>query len=163
MLRISFDLDDTLICYQDGVACEPNRVPRLLRPWYREPIRAGAPALMRELSAQGWDVWVYTTSNRPPGPLRVWFGFYGVRLGGVVNQDIYDRWAARNGGRSGKPSKYPPGWNIRLHVDDSDGVEWEGRRHGFSVVVVSPDDPDWADRVREAAARYADIQPRSPG
>lgn len=40
---ISFDLDDTLICYQPGTPREPNRVPRLLRPWFREPLIQAGP------------------------------------------------------------------------------------------------------------------------
>jgi hypothetical protein len=52
-------------------------------------------------------------------------------------------------GRHG-PSKYPPAFGIDLHVDDSEGVGLEGQRYGFAVVVVSPEDPDWAARVLEA-------------
>jgi hypothetical protein len=40
-----------------------------------------------------------------------------------------------------------------MHVDDSDGVRLEGRRHGFRVVVVSPDDADWTRKVLAAAGR----------
>ncbi len=52
-------------------------------------------------------------------------------------------------GRHG-PSKYPPAFGIDLHIDDSEGVGLEGERHGFTVVVVSPEDPDWVTRVLEA-------------
>jgi hypothetical protein len=48
------------------------------------------------------------------------------------------------------PSKYPPAFNIDLHVDDSEGVRMEGDLHGFRVVVVRPDDEDWTQKVLEA-------------
>ena len=41
-MRISFDLDDTLICYEAGVASEP-RLPWYLRLFISdEPLRLGA-------------------------------------------------------------------------------------------------------------------------
>jgi hypothetical protein len=79
----------------------------------------------------------------------------GVRLGGVVNQTIHDRVIGRSFSAGGHPSKYPPAFGINLHVDDSEGVAVEGKLHGFAVVVVRPDDPDWVERVLEAVAEAA--------
>jgi hypothetical protein len=45
------------------------------------------------------------------------------------------------------PSKFPPAFNIQLHVDDSEGVAMEGRAHGFRVCVVSPHEAVWTERV----------------
>ena len=39
--------------------------------------------------------------------------------------------------------------------DDSEGVSLEGERHGFAVVVVSPEDVGWAVRVLEVVERKA--------
>lgn len=142
-MRISFDIDDTLVC------CPPVPSEQVI-PWWRrwrypEPLRRGTRSLMEELLRRDCEVWVYTTSHRPPRYLRGWFRSFGVRLGGVVNQDRHERVVGRQG-----PSKYPPAFGIDLHVDDSEGVGEEGRRHRFAVVVVSPGDPDWACRVLKA-------------
>jgi hypothetical protein len=64
-------------------------------------------------------------------------------------------------GRQG-PSKYPPAFGIDLHVDDSEGVAEEGRRHRFAVVVVSPRDPDWAARVLAAVGGGPDRHRLTP-
>ena len=148
-MRISFDLDDTLICYQPGVPSEPA-----LR-WYLrlvagdEPLRLGARALMRGLVDRGWELWIYTTSNRDPGAVRRWFRCHGVRIAGVVNQDMHDaRFRRSRGDRP--PSKNPGAFGIALHVDDSDGVRLEGGQHGFNVVVVAPEDTAWTDKVWQA-------------
>jgi len=154
LVRISFDIDDTLICSQDDAPREPNRVPRLLRPWFRESLRAGARDLMRGLAAEGHEIWVYTTSLRDPARLKLWFRLYGIPIRRVINDAEHDRIMARLG-FTDRPSKYPSHFNIDLHVDDSEGVALEGRRHGFAVVVVSPTDPDWAMRVRAAVAHHA--------
>ena len=153
-MRISFDVDDTLVCYGDEVAYEPSRVPLLLRPWFTEPLRAGAPDLMRELIRDGHEVWIYTTSLRDPWHMKRWLGFYGVRITDVINDTIHMAYLKKHGYQRG-PSKLPSAWRIDLHVDDSEGVQWEGNEHGFSVVVVAPDDPDWAQKVRTAVARLA--------
>jgi hypothetical protein len=100
---------------------------------------------MEELLRRRCEIWIYTTSYRSPRYLRAWFRSFGITLGGVVNQDCHDRIIGRQG-----PSKYPPAFGIDLHVDDSEGVWIEGQKHHFAVVVVSPNDPDWASRVLEA-------------
>jgi hypothetical protein len=145
-MRISFDIDDTLVC---GPTVLTEQHLAWWRRWlYDEPLRRGTRALMHELLRRQWEVWVYTTSYRSPRYLRGWFRSLGVVLGGVVNQDLHQRVVGRYG-----PSKYPPAFGIDLHVDDSAGVGEEGRRHHFRVIVVSPEDPDWAERVLEAAGR----------
>lgn len=148
-MRVSFDLDDTLICYGTGTPREPRPA------WYwraiasDEPLRRGARALMRSLRDRGCELWVYTTSHRPPLSVKLWLRSYGVRVRRVVNQDVHDRHLRRT------PSDYPPSKNPRafgidLHVDDSDGVRVEGEQHSFRVVVVSPDDEAWAGKVLAA-------------
>jgi hypothetical protein len=37
-----------------------------------------------------------------------------------------------------------------LHVDDSEGVRMEGDEHGFRVVVVSPEDRYWTQKILRA-------------
>jgi hypothetical protein len=148
-MRISFDIDDTLICYQPGAQYEPNRVPRILRYWFREPLRLGTINLMEGLTQQGHSIWIYTTSYRTPWLLRLWFRLYGIRIGQIINQRRHEQIVKPDGFRRW-PSKYPPAFGIDLHVDDSEGVGMEGREHGFRAVVVSPEDPLWTERVLKA-------------
>ncbi len=49
--------------------------------------------------------------------------------------------------------KLPSAFDIDLHVDDSEGVQIEGQHHGFRVVVVRPDDQQWAQQVLGAVAQ----------
>ena len=149
-MRISFDLDDTLICYQAGVPQEP-RLSWFVRLFVNdEPLRMGTSELIRQLRQRGWEVWVYTTSNRSPAAVRRWFRCHGVRIDGMVNQDVHDLHLRRSP-LDRPPSKNPAAFDIDLHVDDSDGVRMEGEQHGFEVVVVTPDDRDWITHVLRAA------------
>src|SRR5690242_19329468 len=88
-MRISFDLDDTLICYDPAVPCENSRVPWLLRHWFKEPLREGAVALMRDLATRGCRICVFTTSYRSPRQVKWWLRFYGVHVETVINQQAY--------------------------------------------------------------------------
>lgn len=149
-MRISFDLDDTLICYQAGVPQEnrPGFWWRLLAPG--EPLRLGARELLRRLRDDGWEIWVYTTSHRDPFSVYLWLRAYGIAVGRVINQSRHEQHTRRQGFRY-PPSKLPSLWGIHLHVDDSVGVEEEGKQHGFRVVVVQPDDLAWTRHVLAAA------------
>lgn len=149
-MRISFDLDDTLICYASDVP----REPRL--PWYKrliagdEPLRQGTRKLIADLQARGWEVWIYTTSRRPVHAVRRWFWCHGIQLAGMINQSIHESTFDR-APHQRYPSKNPGAFGIALHVDDSAGVYLEGIEFGFQVVVIDPRDVDWARKVLDAA------------
>ncbi len=139
-MRVSFDIDDTLVCGPE-VPSE-QFVPLWHRRRYPEQIRRGCRELMRALAQRGCAIWVYTTSRRSPQYLRGWFRCMGIRLEGVVNLCRHEEVMGYRG-----PSKYPPAFGIGLHVDDSPGVAMEGQAHGFNVLVVSPHDERWTERV----------------
>jgi hypothetical protein len=145
-MHIAFDLDDTLIPCEFGFPLE--RSPWLARGLGLEPLRQGTVALCRDLRDRGHRLWVYTTSLRSPLSIRLTFLAHGLHLAGVVNQDRHVR-RLRNG-RPGawECSKYPPAFGIDLLVDNSEGVKEEGRRFGFAVVWVRPDDDNWVEAVR---------------
>jgi len=150
-LRVSFDVDDTLVCHGDGSAIEESRIPTFIHRWFGEPLRLGTGALVRELRRRGCSVWIYTTSGRTPFHIRRWLLQHGIRVDGVVNSERHRQGLAVHG-FSRLPSKFPPAFGIDLHIDDSDGVRMEGDSHGFRVVVVSPDDKYWTRRVLDAVA-----------
>lgn len=149
-IRISFDIDDTLACQLHHCAEEQSRLPACIHRWLGEPLRLGTRSLTRELRRQGCSIWVYTSSGRTPSYIRRWLFLYGIRVDGVVNSDLHKHTLALHG-LSNSPSKFPPAFDIDLHVDDSEGVQMEGHDHGFRVVVVRPDDKNWAQRVLDAA------------
>lgn len=149
-MRISFDLDDTLICYGPGRPTEPRL------PWYkrliagREPLRHGARDLIGRLQQQGWEVWIYTTSRRRVASIRRWLRCHGIRVGGIINQVVHET-SFGHSPRDRPPSKNPRAFGIALHVDDSEGVRMEGATHGFAVVVIAPTDEAWTEKVWLAA------------
>lgn len=151
-VRISFDIDDTLACQPHHSAAEDSKLPECVHRWLGEPLRNGTRALIRELRRQNCSIWVYTSSGRTPAYIRRWLLLYGIHVDGVVNSVRHGHALAARG-LSNAPSKLPTAFDIDLHVDDSEGVQIEGYDHGFRVVVVRPDDEQWAHKVLEAVAR----------
>ncbi len=149
-MRISFDIDDTLACLPEHSAAEDSKLPEFVHRWLGEPLRVGTRSLIRDLRRQGCSVWIYTSSGRTPAYIRRWLMLYGIRVDGVVNSDRHQHVLNEQGFAKG-PSKYPPAFDIDLHVDDSEGVRIEGDDHGFRVVVVCPKDESWTQKVLDAA------------
>jgi hypothetical protein len=151
-MRVSFDLDDTLVC--GNTVPTEQFVPLWARRRYPEGVRRGCRELMRSLVERGCRIWVYTSSRRSPRYVRAWFRSMGIRLEGVVTLCRHEEVVGHRG-----PSKYPPAFGIGLHVDDSHGVGLEGSMHGFRVVVVDPHDESWTSRVLAAVDAMLDPVP----
>jgi len=148
-MRVSFDIDDTLVL-RGGQRIDGDG---LLPDWFLkrmcEPLRAGSRKLFHELKQQEHEVWIYTSSLRSTFHIRYWLALHGIRADGIVNDDIH-RARLEEMNFEETPSKYPPAFGIDLHVDDSPGVEMEGKRLGFRVLVVAQDDADWTEKVVNA-------------
>lgn len=83
-MRVSFDLDRTIIPDAPELPCEP-RIHWGLRMMFRdEPLRAGAVQLFRKLRAAKHEVWILTSSRRPVWWIQAWLFLHRVRVDGVV-------------------------------------------------------------------------------
>jgi len=148
-MRISFDIDDTLVCPGVDMPAEVGRIPNFIHRRLTEPLRRGTCPLVRELRRRGHAIWIYTSSGRTPFQIRLWLFLHGIRADGIINDERHRR--AMAGRRFSRvPSKYPPAFGIDLHIDNSEGVRMEGDEHGFRVFVVQPDDKHWTARILDA-------------
>lgn len=156
-MLITFDLDDTLICWQEEIPTEEMR-----KPWYfwwftPEPLRKGTVDIFLRLREEGWKIGVYTTSHRRPRYIRRLFRLHGLELDSITNQDGHEK-LIRNIRVKRKPSKIPCWVGSDLHIDNSEGVLMEGRKFHFRVLVVDPLDRDWTEKIWREAARVAAIK-----
>lgn len=135
---ISFDLDDTLIPGIKKFETEKRSV--FQRLCGIERIRTGTIELMKACRSQGHQVYIYTTSLRKTRKIRWMFYTYGVRVDKIINQQIHERIKATS-------SKYPPAFNIDIHIDDSRGVEIEGERFNFRTIIVSETNLNWTEDI----------------
>ena len=71
-MRVSFDLDEVLFVSPKTHKTEPP-LPFPLNKLYRERLRLGTPDLLRTLQAQGYEVWIYTSSFRSERYIRSLF------------------------------------------------------------------------------------------
>ncbi|AMJ66793.1 hypothetical protein [Hymenobacter sp. PAMC 26628] len=146
-MRIAFDLDNTLIrCGYDFPLERPRR-SRLARLLGSEGLREGVVELAEYCRQQGWEVWIYTTSYRSDWHIHQLFWLHGISLDGVVNQQRHSREVTV------RCTKHPLSFGIDLLIDDSEGVRIEAERHNFRMLVVAPDDDQWAQKVKAALAQ----------
>lgn len=126
-MKISFDLDDTLIpgSYNDFPTETRNLFQKLVNI---ERIREGTKELFKYLKENGNNVGVYTTSFRTRFKIKFQFLTYGIKLDFIINEKRNKSAQKRAGITS---SKYPPAFDIDLHIDDSKGVEIEGEKLNF--------------------------------
>lgn len=139
-MRISFDIDDTIIFYDKSL----NGKDRLLNG---EFLREGTLSLFKELQKEH-ELFLYTASLRTPWLLKLSFWLKGIKLGGVINQDVHES-LRKELNLNDFPTKYPSRFGIDLHVDNSKGVLLEGRKFGFRVLLVDEEDKDWTLSVKE--------------
>lgn len=145
-MLITFDLDDTLICWQPETPAEPVELP-----WYQkwfpiEPLRYGTVDLFRKLRNYGWQIGIYTTSHRKSKYIKKLFNLHGLELDLVINQHEHEK-IVKNLKEKRKPSKLPSRVNSHLHIDDSEGVLVEGQRFQFRALIVDPLDANWTKKV----------------
>ncbi|MEN9362666.1 MAG: hypothetical protein RL095_4201 [Verrucomicrobiota bacterium] len=152
-MRISFDLDDTLINPRSPWACEPQ-APPLLRSGTEERLRYGTMPLFQELRRQGHEIWIYTNSYRGWFDIENWFSQCGIPVDKAINQVRHDEARMLHDPKF-KGQKNPTWFSIDVHVDDSQEIFDCGLQFGFRVLVVDPRDYNWVDKLlREIRAPY---------
>lgn len=67
-----------------------------------------------------------------------------------MNQQLHELKRSELGTQISGPIKFPPWFDIDVHIDDSVEIEADGRQHGFKVIRVDPDDADWVATVLAA-------------
>lgn len=142
-MKISFDLDDTIISKTRFELEEEPLLGKLIRA---ERLRLGTLVLFKQLKAKGYEIGVYTTSFRSKAKIRTMFWLYGISVDYIINQQEHEK-ALRE--KSKDISKYPPAFDIDVHIDDLVGVEMEGKKYNFKTIIISIDDENWVDTVLE--------------
>ena len=145
MMRVSFDLDEVLFVSPKTHKTEPP-LPFPLSRIFQERLRLGAPELIRELQAAGYQVWIYTSSERSERYIRRLFRLYGVKLNGIVNAERHKREVQRDR-KEILPQKMPNRYRISLHVDDEAVICAWGREYGFNTYLLNAQDDEWKEKI----------------
>jgi hypothetical protein len=141
-MTISFDLDDTLIPGTKRFETEKQTI--IHRLFGLETIRLGTVELFKELRSKGHRIYIYTTSFRSTTKIKLTFYSYGIPVDTVINQQRHDRQLREN---KTMMSKFPPAFNIDVHVDDSPGLRIEGQRFNFRTIIVAEHDKNWGQEI----------------
>jgi phosphoserine phosphatase len=134
---ISFDLDDTLIPGTKQFATEKQTI--IHRLFGIEKIRLGTIELVKQLRNRKHKIYIYTSSFRPKFYIKFLFYTYGIPIDFVINQQLKVHKI--------NTSKFPPAFNIDLHIDDSIGVKIEGERYNFKTILIEENDNLWVHKI----------------
>lgn len=104
----------------------------------------GTILLMKRLQKDGHKIFIYTTSYRSISKIKGTFLFYGIRIEKAINQNSHNKMLKE---RAKMISKFPPAFGIHIHIDDSEGVEREGKVNNFRTIIVNESTPDWTTFV----------------
>jgi hypothetical protein len=140
MMRISFDLDETLISRNIDWEVEPD-----LKGFRgdEERLRKGTVELFKWIREQNHEIWIYTNSYRGWKDLDSWFQDCGIPVDGVINQVVHDQKRDEQNQKC-KLEKNPEWFGIDLHFDDSEELAEQERIH-----KIDPLDSSWTDRVKQ--------------
>ncbi len=128
-MRISFDIDNTLIPYFNEFETEKVH---LMAKWLGvEAVRKNSTDLFQQLQHQGHECWIYTSSYRPISKMKRTFLYHGIRPDGYINGAISQKMLLKH---HSSGSKNPKLFGIDLHIDDSLGVVQEGEQLGFQCL-----------------------------
>lgn len=146
-MRISFDLDEVLFVNPETHKTEPP----LKFPFniiFRERVRLGTVDLIKRLHKEGFEVWIYTSSFRSIGYIKVLFACYRIRFDGIINGQRHLQEV--QGHRKEKlPQKMPGRYRISLHIDDEAIVMTHGKYYGFNVLLMNEPDDQWTDKIMQ--------------
>ncbi|MEM1136562.1 MAG: HAD family hydrolase [Bacteroidota bacterium] len=142
-MKISFDLDDTIIpsTKEDFPTEKRSLLQRILGI---ELLREGTGEVIRKLQASGNTVGIYTTSYRSTTKIRFQFWTYGISVDFVINETLNRKTLSKTNVHT---SKYPPAFHIDLHIDDSEGVAREGHLHNFTTIIIKRQDSTWQEKI----------------
>ncbi|WP_028981456.1 hypothetical protein [Sporocytophaga myxococcoides] len=141
---ISFDLDDTLIPGAKQFETEKQNIFQQLTG--QEKIRLGTLILFKELRKRGHSIYIYTTSLRSITGIKLMFISYGIPVDKIINQQRHN---SKLREQRTMASKFPPAFNIDIHIDDSPGLKIEGERFQFRTIIIHENDKNWTTTIME--------------
>ena len=141
-MKISFDLDNTIIPYSNEFEVED--IPFLGKLIKAERTRAGTIELFKKLRSKKWEIWIYTTSYRSVWQIKKTFIAHGLKTTRIINGKISQDTLKKHNCYA---SKNPKLFGIDLHVDDLEGVKMEGEKYQFETLIVDLKEQNWINLV----------------
>jgi len=158
-MRISFDLDEVLFVDPARFETE-DPLPFPLNRIFIERLRKGTVRLINELQAQGFEVWVYTSSFRSVRYINALFRNYKVHFDQIVNGHRHNE-EVQGRTKEPLPQKMPGFYHISLHIDDEDAIHESGKARGFRTYKVCEPDDQWVEKVIAEANRVKELEERT--
>lgn len=146
-MRVSFDLDEVLFVLPETHKVE-KELPFPFNRIFKERLRYGTVNLVHRLQAEGFEVWVYTSSFRSERYIKGLFRLYKIKFDGIVNANRHLREVQRDR-KYNVPQKLPCKYRISLHIDDEAIICTSGKLYGFNVYQLNAPDEMWEEKIMQ--------------
>ncbi|MDR6240771.1 HAD family hydrolase [Aureibacter tunicatorum] len=148
-MRVSFDLDGTLIPLSFVFPTYSRSI--LHKVLGIEPMRAGFMDVYYFLKANNCQVGIYTTSYRSQMKIYCWMLAYGLKPDFIINEKLNRKTLYEKGLGI---SKYPPAFEIDVHIDDQKGVMMESDKYDFKILLLDEKESKWKQVVIDYFSRF---------
>ena len=145
--RVTLDLDEVVFRPQGDKAVEKRRL-FALRPLERKPIRLGIPALFRFLTANGYDVWVYTKHYYSLDDVEHCFEKRRAGVTGVVTgtgRKTMKNLAPGDRAENLIADKY----DVTIHIDNDMLLKTSRKTGGFEEFPLKGTAGDWSREIMD--------------
>ena len=135
-------------------------LPFPLNRIFIERLRKGTVRLINELQAQGFEVWVYTSSFRSIRYINALFRNYKVHFDQIVNGYRHNT-EVQGKKTEPLPQKMPGFYHISLHIDDEEAIIENGKKYGFRTYRVCEPDDQWVEKIIAEANRIRTLEEKT--
>ena len=137
-MRVSFDLDEVLICDPDKYPAE--KLPFPLNVAFPETIRKNAGLLTAALCDFSFDVWVYTGKFYSSRHVKALLGIHRGRVSGVIN--------GVNKKYSDSPiqESFRNKYRVAVHIDNESIIWIDTRKKEYEIIDIKSD-KYWANKA----------------
>lgn len=149
--RATFDLDEVVFLAEHGPATE-KPLPFPLGNFYKEPLRRGIPALFNFLSANGYDVWVYTNSYYSFEHVRTYFRLHHAKVTGVIT-GLARKTKVGNNIKKKIDTMMADKYQTTLHIDGNALLRTSRNSKEFEEYDLDGGS-DWAQQIMDIVRKF---------
>ena len=155
--RATIDLDEVIFRSSDYAYLEKKAFTFPLSIRFKHRIRLGIPALLYNLSKNGYDIWVYARDFYSIDDIQKFFKAYSVHVDGILTG--VDKHTQNKSERAAKlreliNNKY----DTTLHIDNNAIVETHGKTGEFEEYEINVSEEEWS---KKAIAIIEEIEKRA--
>ena len=155
--RATIDLDEVIFRSHDYEYLEKKALFFPFSVRFKKRVRLGIPALLYNLSKNGYDIWVYARDFYSIDDIQKFFKAYSVHVDGILTG--VDKHTQNKSERAARVRELINNkYDTTLHIDNNTIVETHGKTGDFEEYEINVPEADWS---KKAIAIVEEIEKRA--